>query len=379
MFTMPHGLLTLATVATCFGLSPGTPTASGGSHGQEYGIERLGKGRQHNNVRVDGLGWKDLTNGQGRCQTRVLKKPSLSSQSRPHHGAVCEVRWTAWLAEERLGVWYRGERVGMVQPNATLEFTLGGGAKEATRAWDLAVATMTPGEVVEIFATHDYAFGEGAEPHVPADASIFFEVALDNWTDFASGHEIVYGLGHVENDAEEDALRRELDRAAVQDTGPSLLQDLGGLPSGPSRQPNYIGRLTDAPPVPLQGQGQGYEWSENPDEVFLRVQADQDIRPSDVQVSITPLTLSIYVGDQPLLKGELEGRVKPDECTWAISDEGNTLDIYLSKQRRMHHPDDTDHEEEKSQARTSTHSSLADIWATIFRRRQFPPPELSPS
>lgn len=377
LLSMQRRLWTLATLATCCGLSPGTPMAARGSHGPEYGAERLGKDRQQN-VRVAGRGWKDLSDGQGRCQTRVLK-PSSSNQSRPYHGAVCEVRWTAWLAEERLGVWYRGERVGMVQPNATLEFTLGGGAKEATRAWDLAVATMTPGEVVEIFAMHDYAFGEGAEPHVPANASIFFEVALDNWTDFASGHEIVYGLSRIENDVEEDALRRELDRAAVQDTGPSLLQDLGGLSSGPSTQPNYIGRLTDAPPVPLQGQGQGYEWSENPDELFLRVHVDDSIRPSDVRISITPLSLSICVGDQPLLKGDLEGRVKPDECTWAISDEDNTLDVYLTKQRRMHNPDGTDHDGDSCQARTSTQSSLADIWATIFRKRHFPPHEASQS
>ena len=33
------------------------------------------------------------------------------------------MRWTVWLAERRGSWWARGERVGVFQPNATLEFT----------------------------------------------------------------------------------------------------------------------------------------------------------------------------------------------------------------------------------------------------------------
>ena len=88
------------------------------------------------------------------------------------------MRWTAWLAEKQGNWWCRGERIGALQPNSTLEFTLGGGSGEATRAWDACVATMAPQDRVEILAGPDWAFGDGAEPHVPAKAHIVFELEL---------------------------------------------------------------------------------------------------------------------------------------------------------------------------------------------------------
>ena len=65
----------------------------------------------------------------------------------------------------------RREDIGALQPNSTLEFTLGGGSGEATRAWDACVATMAPQDRVEILAGPDWAFGDGAEPHVPCKSS----------------------------------------------------------------------------------------------------------------------------------------------------------------------------------------------------------------
>ena len=74
-------------------------------------------------------GWEDLSNGDGECVVRRLG-PTPPGAATPPPGAVCVVRWTCWLAERRGAWWTRGERVGTMQPNATLEFTLGGAAAE---------------------------------------------------------------------------------------------------------------------------------------------------------------------------------------------------------------------------------------------------------
>ena len=81
-------------------------------------------------------GWEDLSNGKGACCVRRLTPPNKGPKPPP--GAECSVRWTAWLAEKQGNWWCRGERIGALQPNSTLEFTLGGGSVEATRAWSRA-------------------------------------------------------------------------------------------------------------------------------------------------------------------------------------------------------------------------------------------------
>ena len=105
-------------------------------------------------------GWEDLSNGKGACCVRRLTPPNKGAKPPP--GAECSVRWTAWLAEKQGNWWCRGERIGALQPNSTLEFTLGGGSGEATRAWDACVATMVPQDRVEILAGPDWAVGDGS-------------------------------------------------------------------------------------------------------------------------------------------------------------------------------------------------------------------------
>lgn len=310
--------------------------------------------------------WEDLSEGQGRCMKRVLVASTQKDVSKPRHGAVCNVRWTAWL--EKNGT--RGGRVGMLQPNATIEFTLGGGSSETTRAWDAAVATMVPGDVVEIFATHEYAFGEGAEPHVPARASLFFEVALDSWTDFAVGQETVYGLAEAENDDEESALKGELERVAdLEEEKGTILEDLGGVKPTMSSTND----LDMQPPVPIEGKGQGYSWTETPTELFLAVESNrpqQKILVEDVTLDLTPTSLALFLRDTLVLQGKLEGRIKVEECTWAISDDGLAVDVYLAKSKPTPDP-----KKQSSLPRNvQVSGSLADMWATVFSTRQYPPP-----
>ena len=58
----------------------------------------------------------------------------------------------------------------------------------------------------------DWAFGDGAEPHVPAKAHIVFELELMSVRDWAAGVE-VFGADRVDDD-DDDVLRRELELAA---------------------------------------------------------------------------------------------------------------------------------------------------------------------
>ena len=52
-------------------------------------------------------------------------------------------------------------------------------------ATTMEVATMAPGDRVEIVAAPRWAFGAGAEPHVPADATVVFELELESFNDWA--------------------------------------------------------------------------------------------------------------------------------------------------------------------------------------------------
>ena len=67
-------------------------------------------------------GWTDLSGGGGACCLRTLRAGAPGG-ARPTEGSLCTVKWTVWLAEKRGAWWARGERVGVFQPNATLEFT----------------------------------------------------------------------------------------------------------------------------------------------------------------------------------------------------------------------------------------------------------------
>lgn len=50
---------------------------------------------------------------------------------------------------------------------------------QVIRGWDIAVATMTKGELCDIILKPDYAYGEGGSPpRIPANATLIFEVRL---------------------------------------------------------------------------------------------------------------------------------------------------------------------------------------------------------
>ena len=59
-------------------------------------------------------------------------------------------------------------------------FKLGVGA--VIEGWDLAVASMKPGEVSAFTVRADYGYGwEGKPPKIPIDATLRFEIELISW------------------------------------------------------------------------------------------------------------------------------------------------------------------------------------------------------
>jgi len=60
------------------------------------------------------------------------------------------------------------------------EFSLGKGS--VIKAWDIAVATMTEGEICKIVCREDYAYGKnGFPPKIPAEATLVFEIEMLGW------------------------------------------------------------------------------------------------------------------------------------------------------------------------------------------------------
>lgn len=50
------------------------------------------------------------------------------------------------------------------------------------KAWDMAVATMTRGEVCVVQCIGKYGYGKrGSKPKIPPDATLVFEIELIDW------------------------------------------------------------------------------------------------------------------------------------------------------------------------------------------------------
>ena len=305
--------------------------------------------------------WIDESGGRGECCVRFLRKADGPRQRVPD-GALCTVLWTAWLAERSGRWWVRGDRVGNLRPDAELEFTLGGGMGEATVSWDLAVARMAPGDRVEIVAAAAYAFGPGAEPHVPADARLVFELELVAVRDWASEVQ-VFGADKVDDDENDAVLQREL-RLATEDGGDGadgLLDDLkvsrddldfgddddddADDAAGASSAAPTAG--DDAPADPdaapdggtffpsggLDGTtAEGVSWRETRERLDLDVALPAPAASArDVTVSIGARRFDAFLGGVLVVGGDLEGPVDPDGCTWALAEDRTALEVVLSK------------------------------------------------
>ncbi|GMH59294.1 hypothetical protein TrRE_jg267 [Triparma retinervis] len=76
-------------------------------------------------------------------------------------------------------------------------------------------------------------------------------------------------------------------------------------------------------------EGDGYVWTENPEEVEIRWQVGPDLKGRDVKVKFRARELRVEAGGEVKASGELGGAVVIDECTWCI--EGEELVVTLGK------------------------------------------------
>ena len=313
-----------------------------------------------------GDGWWDISGGRSRCWMRKLS--TALENKRPWRGCVCQVSWTAWLARGTGAGYIPADRMGVLQPNATMEFTLGGGAAESSLAWDAAVKEMAKGDRVEIFAMPEFAFGSRAvEPHLPANSRIFFELTLDSFSDWAEGnYDVIDGVDSAWTDDYTPDLKEELNKAAAkkenQNLPPetTLIDDVMAKEDDddeiPAHEEPRFGSLDDGPAIPVDGSGKGYVWYENAYELELRVDVPYPITKDDVRVDFRSTHLSIVVHGQPLLEGTLAGAIAPDASTWAVADDARSIEINLIKQKRRRLFAD------------QGKPTMADIWATVFNK-----------
>ncbi|KAJ1454462.1 hypothetical protein M885DRAFT_618046 [Pelagophyceae sp. CCMP2097] len=307
--------------------------------------------------------WTDLS-GDGGCVKRVLCDGAAGGL-KPRDGAICQVKWTAWLARRTAGWWTRGDRVGIMQPNATMEFTLGGGSGEATKSWDLAVETMVPGERCEIVASAEYAFGKaGYEPHIPPGARMVFELELLDWEDWARGRELVIGLDKVDDEAfSTDTLRDEI--LNKRDRGERTLMDddlderdaaaKAQLKDSAEKKALKDATLPPTPPAPaaeLRGKGDGYSWQESQthvDVTFHVGEVDEDMRARDVEIKFRANRLEVTWHKAKVFDGALHGEIVPADSTWAVSEDARGLEICLEKRPPFDRA-----------------PSMEDVWGAVF-------------
>ena len=116
---------------------------------------------------------EDLTSGRGGVHKRRLRAPE-GDGGRPPPGSMVTVHYEGWLIN---GSKFDSSR------DRDEPFTFKLGVGEVIEGWDLAVASMAPGEVASYTVRSDYAYGwEGKPPKIPVDATLRFEVELIAWT-----------------------------------------------------------------------------------------------------------------------------------------------------------------------------------------------------
>ena len=115
---------------------------------------------------------EDLSGGKGGVFKKIIK-PGDSSEKVPPAGSEVTVHYVGWLMD---GQKFDSSR----DREEPFKFKLGVG--QVIDGWDLAVASMLPGEVAAFTVRADYGYGwEGKPPKIPIDATLRFEIELLSW------------------------------------------------------------------------------------------------------------------------------------------------------------------------------------------------------
>ena len=115
---------------------------------------------------------EDLSDGKGGVFKKIIK-PGGEQEQVPPAGSEVTVHYVGWLLN---GHKFDSSR----DREEPFTFKLGVGA--VIEGWDLAVASMKPGEVSAFTVRADYGYGwEGKPPKIPIDATLRFEIELISW------------------------------------------------------------------------------------------------------------------------------------------------------------------------------------------------------
>lgn len=113
---------------------------------------------------------EDLTDGKGGVYKKVLRPGEGKC---PLPGSDVSVHYEGFLMDSKK---FDSSR----DREDAFSFKLGVGA--VIVGWDIAVATMQPGEISVFTVRADFAYGwEGKPPKIPVDATLRFEIELISW------------------------------------------------------------------------------------------------------------------------------------------------------------------------------------------------------
>ncbi|XP_054854750.1 peptidyl-prolyl cis-trans isomerase FKBP4 [Eublepharis macularius] len=116
-----------------------------------------------------GEGGADITPKQDGGVLKITKKGGVGTEC-PMIGDKVTVHYTGWLLD---GTKFDSSR----DRNDKFSFDFGKG--EVIKAWDIAVGTMTIGELCRITCKPEYAYGTaGSPPKIPPNATLIFEIEL---------------------------------------------------------------------------------------------------------------------------------------------------------------------------------------------------------
>ncbi|XP_060103251.1 peptidyl-prolyl cis-trans isomerase FKBP4 [Heteronotia binoei] len=114
-------------------------------------------------------GGVDITPKQDGGVLKIVKKEGVGATS-PMIGDKVTVHYTGWLLD---GTQFDSSR------DRKDKFSFDFGKGEVIKAWDIAVGTMTVGELCRITCKPEYAYGSaGSPPKIPPNATLVFEIEL---------------------------------------------------------------------------------------------------------------------------------------------------------------------------------------------------------
>ena len=72
-----------------------------------------------------------------------------------------------------------------------------------------------------------------------------------------------------------------------------------------------------------------WKWTQNSIEVYVYLPVEDSVRLRDIEVKIEPRRIAVDVCGSPMIAGELEAEVAPDECMWEINDDDGDRKLYI--------------------------------------------------